>query len=601
MARKWDLFMIVTFIALILKALYVRKLIIGEFHLPGVLSEISLLLLLIVVVAAITGKKAKPVLLALNLLISLVSLTALVYFDYYNSIVTYKALAQANQLGDVGESIAALFKDEYLLLFADFLVLPFLLKRNVSFRLKPWLLAGVLLVSSVFAAVGVRNAANTLSEISKFNQLGLVGYQLMEGLSGMKAAFRGDVEVTPEMVAEQRPAGVRGEPEHAGIAKGKNVIFVQLESVQDFVVNKKVGGKEITPNLNRLAAEGLHFPNFYTQVGKGNTSDAEFIANTSIYALGDTPMSDAVSGKDVRGLPVLLGDAGYHTATFHANDVSFWNREEMYQALKFKEYYDKSYFGSDDFIAYGTSDELFYEKSMVKLREFRDAGTPFYVNLIALSSHFPYELPEDKKKLVVDLPEEYEGSIVGKYIQSVNYADHAFGKLVEELKAAGLYEESVIVVYGDHQGLQTQNEHDKELVRALLGREYHGLLDHLNVPLILRVPGVAGGRVVETTGGLVDIYPTLANVLGVDLGREVVFGTDLLNSKDNLIGVRFYAPTGTYLDTKYGFSPGETKDTGQLTAIADRTSTPANQAALAKLDKILQYLSLSDEYVKGLK
>ncbi|WP_053361008.1 LTA synthase family protein [Bacillus sp. FJAT-27251] len=601
MEGKWNIFTAATFFTLVLKVLFVRQQIIGEIHVPGVLAEISLLFLLIVLIAAAAGKWANFLLFAVNLLISVVSLTAIIYFDYYNSIITYKALGQADQLGDVGDSIAALFTYRYLLLFADVLVLPFLMKRRASFRLKRWVLAGVLVLAGVFVANGVRNARGTLSEISQFNQLGLVGFQLMEGLSGMRAAFRGDVEVTPEMVAEQQRDRVRGGAAFAGVAKGKNVIVVQLESVQDFLVNKSVAGKEITPNLNRLASDGVYFPNFYTQVGKGNTSDAEFIANTSVYALGDTPMSAAVAGKEVRGLPMVLSEAGYHTATFHANDVSFWNREEMYESLDFKEFYDKSYFGSEDFIAYGTSDEIFYEKSMVKLREFRDQGRPFYVNLIALSSHFPYELPEEKKQLVVGLPEEFDGSIVGKYIQSVNYADYALGKLVEQLKADGLYEESVMVVYGDHQGLQTQNDHDKELVRKLLGREYHGLLDHLNVPLVLRVPGVAGGKVVEMTGGLVDIYPTLANLLDLDLGREVVFGTDLMNAKENLIGVRFYAPTGTYLDSKYGFSPGETRDSGELTAIVDRTTKPANQAALKQLDWILQYLSLSDEYVNGLE
>jgi lipoteichoic acid synthase len=601
MESKWNVFTAATFFTLVLKVLFVRQQIIGDIHVPGVLAEISLLFLLIVLIAAAAGKWANLLLLALNLLISVVSLTAIIYFDYYNSIITYKALSQADQLGDVGDSIAALFHYSYLLLFADFLVLPFLMKQEVSFRLKPLVLAGVVVLAGVFAANGVRNARGTLSEISQFNHLGLVGFQLMEGLSGMSAAFRGDVEVTPGMVAEQQRNQVRGGAELAGIAKGKNVIVVQLESVQDFLVNKKIGGREITPHLNKLAAEAVYFPNFYTQVGKGNTSDAEFITNTSVYALGDTPMSAAVAGKEMRGLPVVLGEAGYHTATFHANDVSFWNRKEMYESLSFKEFYDKSYFGIKDFIAYGTSDEIFYEKAMVKLREFRDQGHPFYVNLIALSSHFPYELPEEKKKLTVGLPAEFDGSIVGKYIQSVNYADYALGKLVEQLKADGLYEESVLVVYGDHQGLQTKNDHDKELVRQLLGREYHGLLDHLNVPLVLRVPRMAGGKVVEMTGGLVDIYPTLANLLGLDLGREVVFGTDLMNAKENLIGVRFYAPTGTYLDSTYGFSPGETRDSGELTTIADRTTKPANQAALKQLDWILKYLSLSDEYVKGLK
>lgn len=281
-------------------------------------------------------------------------------------------------------------------------------------------------------------------------------------------------------------------------------------------------------------------------------------------------------GKDVRGLPAVLDEAGYHTATFHANAVSFWNRQDMCRSLGFAQYFDTDYFGTEDTISYGTSDEIFYKKTVEKLGKLSNNGSRFFGHLISLSSHFPFNLPDNKKRFAIGLPDEYNGSIVGSYIEAVSYADYAFGKFVEELKSQGLYEETMIAVNRDHQGLQTKNKTDQKLVEKLVVREYHPVLDHLNVPLVLRVPGLSNGQVVETAGGLVDIYPTLINLLGLDVSKETVFGTDLLNTDQNVIGIRFYAPTGTYVNNNYAFAPGEAKDSGQITKMESRAKAPAD-------------------------
>nr|WP_239558594.1 LTA synthase family protein [Peribacillus deserti] len=385
------------------------------------------------------------------------------------------------------------------------------------------------------------------------------------------------------------------------MARGKNIIIVQLESVQDFLINLKIDGKPITPNLNKLAESSLYFPNVYTQVGKGNTSDAEFITNTSLYALGDIPMSSAVEGKTVPSLPRALGKLGYHSATFHANGASFWNRKNMYKSLGFDDYYDKQYFGTSDIISYGVSDEVMYQKTAEKLAEFHEKDKKFYADVIALSSHFPYHLPADKKKFAIQLPTRYNQSFIGSYIEAVSYADYAFGKFVSELKKWGLYDDTLLIVYGDHQGVQTKSSKDSELLQEIFGREYQNPLDHLNIPLIIKIPGVTEGKTIETTGGLVDIYPTAANILGLDIKKQMIFGTDLVNTKMNTIGIRFYTPTGTYITDSFHFSPGKTQDEGRVTSLKTRKTVPASPDSLNRMNQMLKYMKQSDRYVESLK
>lgn len=599
--KKFSILAVLTIFSLGIKSLYARFEILGTLDAGGAAIEVSFLILFFLLSTFSNGKHL--LYLVLNITGSFFLLTAVMYFDYYNSIFTYKSLAQAGQLGDIRSSIYALFKAKYLWFFSDILFM-FLLWKNtkklsqimIQIRRKPvFILAAI---NIIFLSISFFRASQQISEINQYNTLGFFAYQLMEVSSETSTLFRGERNITPELVASRKPSHLNTNLQLKGIAKNKNLIIVQLESVQNFLLNKRIEGVEITPNLNRLIKESYYFPHFYTQVGKGNTSDAEFLVNSSIYAIGNEPMSNATAGKHVPSLPRQLKQAGYYTGTFHANEVSFWRRKEMYEALGFEKYFDQDYFGKEDFIAYGVSDEILYKKTVEKLAKLKDKT--FYAHIIALSSHYPYDLPEIKNQYTVALPEDYNESIVGSYIKSVSYADYSFGILVEALKTSGLYDDSIIAVYGDHQGVQTQNKKDTALVNELLGHEYHPILDHLNVPFIIKIPD-QHGKTVNSAGGLIDVYPTISNLMGLDLGNEIIFGTDLINATSNTVGIRFYAPTGTFVTNNYAFTPGKTNDSGMLTSITDRHESGVTEEAKEGLKKIIHYMKLSDDYVRSMK
>ncbi|MBI0580610.1 LTA synthase family protein [Neobacillus cucumis] len=592
------------FLSLLLKSLYVKYSIMDELNIVGFLTEMAFLALFIITVSSIRNRVSSILLLILNFGYSILCLTTLLYFDYYNTIFTYKSLGEIDQVGEISDSIVALFKLEYIWLFFDFILLCFWpkLKRILPFsqlQLGPKLFGLTIAFLLFFTGTSLFSSSKIINELSKYEKLGIMGYQFSEAATDIQSIFSNN-DISAESLEKNRNSSDNGSMRLRGVASDKNLIIIQLESVQNFFINLKINGKEVTPNLNKLVRSSYYFPHFYSQVGKGNTSDAEFITNTSIYPLGDVPMSTAIEGKAVPSLPKMLEGNGYHTATFHANSVSFWNRNQLYQSLGFNEFYDKKYFGTNDIISYGVSDEVMYKKTIEKLADFHRDGKKFYANIIALSSHFPFKLPESKQPYAVQLPKEYDNSFVGSYIKSVSYADYAFGKFVEGLKREGLYKDSVIAVYGDHQGLQMKSEQDKQLVQQIFGRKYDSVLDHLNIPLIVKVPSVEKAKKIPTVGGLVDIYPTVANLLGLNISKQIVFGTDLLNASKNQIGIRFYAPTGTFVNQSYRFSPGKTNDQGKILSINRRIERPAPNREIREEKKIIEYMKLSDQYVKSL-
>lgn len=371
------------------------------------------------------------------------------------------------------------------------------------------------------------------------------------------------------------------DPKLYGIAKDKNIVVFQVEAFQNLCIGRSLFGHEITPNLNKLIKEGYYFKNGISQIAAGNTSDAEFMLNTSIYpTLGKSPFKD-FTDKDYVSLPKILKENGYYTATFHTNDASFWNRENMYPALGFDKFYDKKFFGTDEFHFFGSSDHILYQKSLDELKKYKATGKPFYVNFITLSSHAFF-----RNKPFMD-PIEFEGdynkAIVGRYLAAINYTDRQLGLFMDALKAEGLYDDSLILIYGDHFALTDKNmeeefaQENKEMIETLLGRPYDEL-DYLNIPVIFKLPlndtdKTSSGippQTFDMPAGQLDFMPTILNLAGIKNTNGTMYGHDLFNTKTNTLGLRFYMPDGSLINEnglfafdKYHISLDHIKDTAK--------------------------------------
>lgn len=611
----------VSIIFVVLKLVFARELMFEQVSmLHSIWVELPVAVLLFVCIESFVRRIHLRIILliSVNFLVSVILFSLLVYYQYFGAIATYSSLVNLNQVSELGGSILTLIKPSFWLLLVD---IPFLVvialvpvwrqafyihiplydrwgRKMMLASMLVMFISGAMLVNHV-----VKGAESTVTnELTKAKQIGLLNYELY---AAYEQAFRDYVSsdfITPEAIREIKQIKWPEDPNYFGIAEGKDVYVVQLESFQRFLLDVSVEGQEVTPNLNQLIQESVYFDHYYQQIGKGNTSDAEFISNTSLYPTGVLPMSSETGGVKVPSLPRMLGTLGYQTLTFHTNEAKFWDRNQMYPALGFHEYIDQTYFGKEDMIAFGASDEVLYDKAMEYiLQKKEESDDPLYVNLISMSCHNPFELPEDKPHL--KMSEELEGSFLANYIQSCHYADLALGQLIDRLKQEGLWEDAVFVVYGDHFGFpDSQPEEERKLAADLIGIPTYTKAQMFNIPLIIKAPQLPPEQL-HHIGGQVDLMPTLANLLGIDLKEQIIFGQDLLNHTSNLLAERVYLPSGSFINESVMMIPSNGTYDAWIIPL-DPFANPENfdQSILDQdYERALQLVELSDSYIHTLK
>ncbi|WP_168123102.1 LTA synthase family protein [Paenibacillus sp. HB172176] len=573
------------------------------------LKEIPFVLIVFCLIEWLSSKRKLLYYMLSNLLMTSILFAVIMYYKYYGVIVTYFALAQVNQVTEVKSSVFSLLAPYYLFIYTDVVVIAALLivrrkklhqinqlfarKANQRFVLS------LLSLSVAFCLFNVLPNRASMNEIVKAEQMGILNYEAYAFFASKEDDLVPAEEITQEKIQSLKQTQPPAEPALFGSAKGKNLIIIQMESMQNFLVDLKIDGQEITPNFNQLVKENSYFNHFYQQVGQGNTSDAEYVVNTSMYIPAHGAATQMYAGKELPSLPKLLRASGYDTATFHTNSVEFWNREELYKAVGFDRYYDKAFFGDEDSVFFGSSDEILYKKTAEELSKMEAAEEPFYTQIISMSAHHPYSIPQEKH--MIALPERFDHTLVGDYITAQNYADYALGQFVADLKARGIWDNSVIVLYGDHLGLPiySLNSHEKDLMTEIYGREYTNQ-DMMNIPFVVVNPGdLSPGRLYEQLGGQVDILPTVANLLGVSVGDQIHFGQDLFNQTYNLLPQRYYLPTGSFLSSEELFVSGSGYDDGKHYPLAGKIST-GKGASAEEYDQALQLLKLSDSYVEHL-
>jgi lipoteichoic acid synthase len=572
------------------------------------ITEIPFIWLVFSLIEWFASKRKLAAYMSVNLLLTAIFFAAIMYYKYYGVIVTYHALEQVNQVTAVSNSVFSLMDPYYLLIFTDIIGMFFLLWR--SDRVKKWkirhakkekrkIIPIVFVVSLMLCLFQIMPNRASMNEIVKAQEMGILNYEAYTIFQQENKELVDAKTITQDKVNELKGLGAADqEALLSGAAKGKNLIIIQMESFQKFLIGLNIDGKEITPNLNKLAKESLYFPNFYQNVGQGNTSDAEFVVNTSFYIPPRGAATQHYADRVLPSLPRLLQGEGYDTATFHTNVVEFWNRGELYKALGFNRYYDKAFFGDEDKLFFGASDDALYSKTAAELKKMDEADKPFYTQVISMSAHHPFTIPEDKYRMT--LPERYEGTFVGDYIRSQNYADDALGKFIEQLKKDGVWDNSLVVLYGDHLGLPiySLDNKDKELMHEIYGRDYNSG-DMINIPLMIHGEGLQP-EVKEQVGGQIDLLPTVANLLGVSMDHQLHFGQDLLNHTDNnLLPERYYLPSGTFINNTTLYIPGIGFEDGTKHPLpnADEKKT---QATKEEFERALQLLHLSDSYIRQL-
>lgn len=504
---------------------------------------INILTCILLVSLVFFFKRKMLVFTIINLAFSVLLIFDMDVMKYYYTPVSLNQILSVDlrMIGGVGDSVTSVLSIWDFLLVIDLpifiwiVVKDFIHKRTSERKIKHGIIVFIVSIISVLLVnIPVKATsddtcnkivASTGPYFYHFQNI----YKVISGkISGNKLSDV-DRDVINEFFTEKNS---NKESNLNGILKGRNVIMLQMEAFQQFYIRAKIDGTEITPNLNKLIGESLYFNNIYYQVAGGNTSDAEFAANTSMYPAKEGSAYTLYQNNYFYSLPALLKKEGYSTYSFHAYKRFFWNRDAMHEKLGYDRFYSEQDFKLDDMYGFikgkGLSDISFYKQ----VRDMRDKSEPYFNFMISLSSHHPFYAFTEDTGINVG---KYENTFVGNSIKALHYSDKAIGTLIQRLKDEGVYDSTVFVLYGDHSAIP------KSEFPALA--EFLGLPENdftwvslQKVPLIIHSHGLEAGKVITTTGGQVDILPTLANLLGIDAPYAI--GTDLLNTKENIAILR---------------------------------------------------------------
>lgn len=563
------------------------------------LNPLSSALLFLGIALLFKGRLQSALLLMINFLMSFLLYANIVYYRFFNDFITVPVVMQTKTNGgQLGESALSLMSPFDVLYFIDTIILAvFVFKKwynpskTVSRKPAKYVIAAAILTFLINLGLAETDRPELLTRSFDRNYLvkylGAYNFSVYDVIQNAQSASQRALADTNDITEVEnyiKANYATPNPVYFGKAKGMNVIYISLESLQTFIVDYKLNGQEVTPFLNSLAHDGktFYFDNIINQTGQGKTSDAEFIMENSLYPMSQGSVFVTKAQNTLQAAPAILKTHGYTSAVFHGNYKTFWNRNEMYRSIGYDQFFDAEYYdmSEENTKNYGMKDKPFFTESMPLLESIPQ---PFYTKFITLSNHFPFKMDEGD----TDFPAaETEDKVVNQYFQSAHYMDQAIEQFFNDLKKSGLYDNTVVVMYGDHYGI---SENHNEAMADIIGKEitpFEYARNLQRVPVFIHVPGVDGGAQ-HQMGGQVDVRPTLLHLLGIDTKDYLEIGSDLLSEKHReIVPFRngdFISPKFTMVDEKcYSNETGELVDGAGCEPLAE---------------KVKQELQMSDEIV----
>lgn len=328
--------------------------------------------------------------------------------------------------------------------------------------------------------------------------------------------------------------------QYQGIFAGKNLLLIQVESLEQIVIGQKVNNQEITPTLNKLLADSLYFSNIYEQVFNGTSSDSDFMINTSVYPVRKGSTFFRFPNNTYNSLPKLLEKKGYTTRSIHGIAGGFWNWMEAHYGIGFQKCIDKASFNVDETIGLGISDASYFRQVVPMIQEL---SQPFYALTVTMTNHGPFNLPAQLRELELDA--ELDKTKLGGYFQSLHYTDQQIGFFLTKLEESGLLDNTVVVIYGDHGGM---NKFYKDEAQAItLPEGWWEPQEHSRIPVLVYCKGTPGEEI-KTIGGQIDLLPTIAYLMGID-EKDVAYtamGRNLLKTAKNYVVLSYGDALGTF-------------------------------------------------------
>lgn len=502
----------------------------GQLHTLILISTIEIVFFTLL----ISQKKSKYFLLGLNIIISMILFFDTGYGRYYGIPITMPILYQLGFMNDISSSAKALLKWKDIIYIIDipvFIVFIYFFKENLTAKnsLKRNILFliifGIAITSFHYEAKDINRNRHIYERKNIAKDLGVFyfhGYDIIDFARNKILSNASMDEEEKKLITDYFNDNKKTLEPMNIYTDSKNILIVQVEAMQEFVVDLKINGEEVMPFLNQLKKDNIYFDNIYHQVAAGNTVDAELMVNTGLFPAPIGAVNYIYSTNKFITLNQLLKDKGYTSMSFHGYESSFWNREVMYQNYGFNKFFSQKDFDLSEIMGWSISDKSFFEQSV----DFSVKHQPFYSFLITLSSHHPYDQFSEENFDV----NPFEDTQVGNYLKSMHYVDYSIKILFEKLKKDNILSNTIVIVYGDHSALFLDQ---KDSLNKLLN------LDDSNiswekiqkVPLLMILPDSEMKGTISKIGGQIDILPTIVDIMGLD--HPFLIGHSLLKEESN--------------------------------------------------------------------
>ncbi len=537
--------------------------------------------------------------LSFNIFLSAVCMINSVYYTFYTSFASISMLSLTQYIGDVGDAVVEnvlQLKDLVYILSPLAIIIVHLQLKKKNYYKKIELKSER--KKRTFKTLGVAGAMLivflvTLSslDISRFfkqwnkeyivMRFGIYIYQVNDVITSVQPKINsmfGYDKANKEFREYFSNSDEIKTNEYSKIFEGKNVLVIHAESVMKNALYQSFNGEEATPTLNKIANEGKYFSNFYSQVSVGTSSDSELTYNTSLMPTKSGTAFVSYSDRKYISTPNLLKEKGYYTFSMHANNADFWNRRAMHKTLGYERFYSKTDYKvtKEKSIGLGLSDKEFFNQSINKLKKIDKEHDKWYGLMIMLTNHTPFsetdkygEFPVDMKETVTNedgSTEEIiypymEGTKLGNYFKSIHYADSALGELIANLEEEGLLDNTVLIIYGDHDARLSRKDYnrlynyDKETDSILDEndpdyKEYDTYQYEIGrrVPFIIWTNDMKDTKLnqeITDVMGMYDVMPTIGNMFG--FYNKYALGNDIFNIKDKNIVV---FPNGNWVTNR---------------------------------------------------
>ncbi|MEX1309171.1 MAG: LTA synthase family protein [Candidatus Sulfomarinibacteraceae bacterium] len=461
----------------------------------------------------------------------------LIHLRFFGDLGSMAALRSVGQVGRVGASVLSLIRADDVWFWSDLLAAGVMASVVARSSRPTWsrarILAGGVALAGLLGGLGLASFDRASSVRQVFQstllarQIGVVNLHLVDvGATLMRDAARprlSDADVA-EIVGffEDRRTQRAGTGPHFGAMRGRNLVMIQVESLQAFVVGLRIGGREVTPTLNSLTERSFTFTNVTDQTREGRSSDSELATQVSLLPPDRGAAAFLYADNHYTGLAAVLAERGYATLSAVPFDGAFWNRRVTHPAYGYRQSLFVGDFEPGETVGWGLSDRDFLAQAA---RRLSDVSRPWCAYLLTLSLHHPFEgFPDSLKELDVG---DWEDTPVGNYLHTMHHFDQALAGFLADLERLDLADHTVIVLWGDHDaGFEWREEH-----AAVMGEtpDAAGWYLSQRVPLVIHAPGLAAPTEASTVpAGHVDVAPTVLGLLGVDAAAYPFIGRNLL-------------------------------------------------------------------------